>query len=196
LNPDALLFPDSLPAMVDQLASDPTIGVLGPRIELPDGRLERSWGSNPTLREEWRRRREGITAAPAEAVACSPDWVTGGCCLIRRAAWDLVHGFDEGYFLYFEDLDLCRRIRSAGYQVRYWPMVTAFHQRGASAHQLGLDTERHYRAGQLRYYRTYGGFEAQLGLRAYLAAKYLWRYWRFPRDRGLCRAVLRLVIGS
>jgi GT2 family glycosyltransferase len=64
--------------------------------------------------------------------AGTPDWVSGACMLVRRDVLEAIGGLDEGYFLYCEDTDLCYRVRQAGYDIRFEPTATAFHQGGAS----------------------------------------------------------------
>jgi GT2 family glycosyltransferase len=68
----------------------------------------------------------------------SPEWVSGACVLVRRSVLELTGGFDERFFLYCEDLDLCRRIRNSGYDVRFDPRATAVHLGGASAPRATL----------------------------------------------------------
>lgn len=118
------------------------------------------------------------------------DWVTGGCCLIRRETWAAIGGFDTHFFLYFEDLDLCRRARTAGYEVLYLPKAIARHTRGVSAQQLGTRTERHYRTSQLYYYRKYAPWAERLGLRAYLTIKYAAKILRTPRHASTYLGIL------
>lgn len=148
INPDALLEPGSLKAMVAVLDGRPDVGVVGPRIVDADGVLYPSvrtfpnlvdavghaflglvWGGNPFTRRyrmlDWDHDRAGDV-----------DWVSGSCFLVRRAAWDAIGGFDEGYFMYAEDSDLCWRARRAGWTVSYEPSAQAVHVQGVS-------TDRH-----------------------------------------------------
>lgn len=85
------------------------------------------------------------TAATATATATTAgrpagdepavDWVSGACFVVRRSAFESVGGFDEGYFMYVEDLDLCWRLRRAGWEVRYVPAARAVHAQGLSANR-------------------------------------------------------------
>lgn len=72
-------------------------------------------------------------ARPAE-----PDWLSGACLLVRRTALELIGGFDERFFMYSEDVDLCRRLRGAGFGIVYEPSAVARHQGGASAPRASL----------------------------------------------------------
>ena len=152
LNPDARLEPDALEILHAYVKANPRVGLLGPTVRDESGLPEWSWGDDPTVWREAlrsRRVRQGeVPPVPAGRV----DWVTGGCCLVRREAFEAVSGFDPGYFLYFEDLDLCRRIRTAGFEVHLVPEAIAVHARGHSSAQAADRVRRHYRDGQRRYY--------------------------------------------
>lgn len=191
LNPDAELEPGALEGLEGILKAQARVGAVGPSLRQADGLLEWSWGEDPSLRIEWRRRRAHAQLEREPGPARVVDWVTGGCCLVRREAWEAGGGFDERYFLYFEDLDLCRRLRMAGYQVYFEPAARARHQRGASAGRLGVRTERHYRESQLYYYETYAPVWERLGLRAYLWAAYARRPAPDADTRAAYRAIAR-----
>jgi GT2 family glycosyltransferase len=97
--------------------------------------------------------------------------VSGGCVLIRREAWEAVGGFDEGYFLYFEDVDLCRRLRQAGWKVAFEPAALTRHIRGVSARQAESQVKQWYRESQMRYYARHRAPVEQALLRLYLTLK-------------------------
>lgn len=147
-NPDAFLRPGSLKALVSVLESRPEVGIVGPRILDPDGSVYPSVRTFPTLLDSighaflglvWARnpftRRYRMLDYDHER-AGDVDWVSGSCFLARRAAWDAIGGFDEGYFMYAEDSDLCWRAREAGWVVAFEPAAEAVHVQGAS-------TDRH-----------------------------------------------------
>lgn len=148
INPDALLQPGALQAMVAVLEARPDVGIVGPRIVDADGTLYPSvrtfpnlvdsighaflgmvWGGNPFTRRY--RMLDADHDRPADV-----DWVSGSCFLIRRTTWDAIGGFDEGYFMYAEDSDLCWRARQAGWEVAFEPAAGAVHVQGVS-------TDRH-----------------------------------------------------
>jgi N-acetylglucosaminyl-diphospho-decaprenol L-rhamnosyltransferase len=103
----------------------------------------------------WTKRyRKGRPSGPdAEQGTREADWVSGACCLVRREAFESVGGFDEGYFMYVEDLDLCWRLRRAGWRVLYEPSAVAVHQQGLStaAHPYRMLAAHHRSA--LRFAR-------------------------------------------
>jgi len=151
LNPDTTLSGDTalrMAAEAEALGAD----ALGPRILDPEGSTERSYSTRDSLLGDflwmlaWRAGRAARPArAPREAA-----WLTGACLLLGRAAFERAGGFDESYFLYFEDADLCRRLRMRGGRVLYHPGFTAVHRRGASPDTEGA-RERAYRSSQIRF---------------------------------------------
>jgi GT2 family glycosyltransferase len=150
LNPDATIDEESLRALAAVLEDD-RVGLVGPRILEPDGSLAFSQRRFPRLRSTYARalflhrifRRaawtdELVRDREAYERPASPDWVSGACMLVRRSVLEEVGGFDERFFLYCEDKDLCRRIRATGSDVRFEPGATARHHGGASAPRAGL----------------------------------------------------------
>jgi N-acetylglucosaminyl-diphospho-decaprenol L-rhamnosyltransferase len=151
LNPDAVIEEPSIRALVRVLEADSSVGAVGPQIRRPDGSFEYSIRRFPRLRSTYSQalflhRLFPLAAWTDELVRdedaymrpCAPDWVTGACILVRREALERLGGLDEGFFLYCEDIDLCRRIRTAGWSVRYAPDAVAVHVGGASAPRPGL----------------------------------------------------------
>jgi len=151
LNPDARIDASSLDRMVEVAASAPQIGAVAPRITEPDGTLDYSQRRFPRLRSTYAQAlflhrlfpqakwADELERNPAEYERPgSPEWASGACLLVRREALERLGGLDEGFFLYCEDLDLCKRLRDAGYDIRYEPMATVVHQGGASAPRSAL----------------------------------------------------------
>ena len=156
-NPDVVLEPGALKAMVEAIEVDPRRGIVGPRIEDSDGELYPSARTFPDLadavghaflgmvapRNPFTRRYRMLDwdhADPAEV-----DWVSGSCFLVRRAVWEAIGGFDERYFMYAEDVDLCWRARRAGWSVVYEPAARVIHVQGASTdrHPYWMILEHH-----------------------------------------------------
>jgi GT2 family glycosyltransferase len=151
LNPDARIHRASLELLVRTLESDASIGATAPRILGPDGELHHSLRRDARLRSTYARAvflhrllprahwvDEVIRDPAAYERAHDAEWVSGACVLVRRSALDAVGGFDERFFLYREDMDLCRRLRAAGFRIRYEPAATARHVGGASAPRTAL----------------------------------------------------------
>lgn len=122
LNPDAVAAPDCVDRLLK--ATDERTGVVGAQLLLPDGRANA--GDNPvhltgiTWAGRWG---EPAEAGPPRRVAS----VSGGAMLLRRRAYDVIGGMNEAYFLYHEDVELCWRMRLAGWDVVFQPTALATH---------------------------------------------------------------------
>lgn len=180
LNSDAELTPGALATLSGLLDARSDVGVVGPRTLNPDGSIQLSFGPDLTPLSEWRQRslvlglraRRSGALREAERRASrehEPDWVSGSCFLARRAALEAVGGFDEGFFLYEEDADLCRRLRGAGWRVLYTPAAEVRHALGQSMARDPARVRLEYRRSHLRYYRKHNGRLFTALLRAYLA---------------------------
>ncbi len=129
-------------ALVAALDADDRLGAVGPRIDRLDGSRYPSARAFPSLvdaaghgfvglvttQNRWSRRYLRTDAEEAGPV----DWVSGACLAVRRRAWDAVGGFDEAFFMFLEDVDLCRRLHAAGWGVAYEPEGRVVHVEGAS----------------------------------------------------------------
>ena len=168
LNPDARIDAVSLRTLIRVIDETPEAGAVAPRIVNDDGSLDHSQRRFPRLRSTYARalflHRVFRTAAwtdelvrdeEASALRGSPEWVSGACVLVRREALAELNGLDEGFFMYSEDVDLCRRLRSAGYGVVFEPAAVVEHVGGASAPRAGLLPA--LAASRVRYARKHHG---------------------------------------
>ena len=173
LNPDARIDPTSLETLVRVLEDDQTVGAVAPRIVNEDGTLDYSQRRFPRLRSTYARALflhrlfpaatwtdELVRDEDAYARRGSPDWVSGACILLRREALALLDGLDEGFFMYGEDIDLCRRLRVAGYGLQFEPSAVVEHEGGASAPRAELLPV--LAASRLRYAAKHRGTPAAL----------------------------------
>lgn len=145
LNPDTLVEPGTAKALVAALEANRDVAIVGPRVETVDGETYPSARCFPDLavaaghaflgfvapRNRFTRRYRMLDAdrtAPGEV-----DWVSGTCMMVLRKAFLAVGGFDERYFMYVEDVDLCWRVRQAGWRVAYEPQGRVVHTIGASS---------------------------------------------------------------
>jgi N-acetylglucosaminyl-diphospho-decaprenol L-rhamnosyltransferase len=164
LNPDAELGVGSLEALVAQAEADPRSAIVAPRVLDADGGVQRgSFGSFPTLAgtlalhvgRALDRASGGRGVARSERAADgSPDWVTGACMLVRRAAIADAGPMDEGFFLYFEDVEWCHRMRDHGWTVVIEPAASCVHHLGKSGAGPAAASDA-YRASFYRYCGLY-----------------------------------------
>lgn len=134
LNPDVTLPPGFLDEALRLLGElDPRAGIVGFQLHNSDGSPQLSTGPFPTLIGTLARlalprgRRKYQEVSPAER--CEVPWVTGCCLLVRKECLQQLGGFDGKFFLYYEDVDLCRRARAAGWSVWHEPRLCASHHR-------------------------------------------------------------------
>lgn len=136
INPDNILEPTGLEHMVSAMEQDPTIGILAPKLLHEDGTVRDSYRTFPSvmdllikrtiLRHVFPQRMRRYLQWDRDPVAVRDvDWVVGACLLIRRSLLKHIGSFDPRFFLFFEDIDLCRRSWGAGQRVVYFPEVTA-----------------------------------------------------------------------
>jgi GT2 family glycosyltransferase len=168
LNPDARIDPTSLERLVAVLEADSGVGLAAPKILDEDGHLDYSQRRFPRLRSTYAQafflHRVAPEASWADELirdpaayerARSADWVSGACMLLRRTELEALGGFDEGYFLYCEDIDLCKRVRDLGLEIRFEPSATVVHEGGASMPRAALYPV--LAASRLRYARRHRG---------------------------------------
>jgi N-acetylglucosaminyl-diphospho-decaprenol L-rhamnosyltransferase len=182
LNPDTQLRKDVLPRLLEVMSSDPQIGVLGCRLELADGTFDHASKRtfpNPSdaakyfLQKATRRPSTSSYLAPGvvERGIGEVDAVNGAFMLIRQKAIDQVGLLDEGYWMYAEDLDWCRRFKLANWKVCYDGTVTVIHLKGASSGKYrSLKVNWHFHYSMARFYRKFdGGSNIVLDIAVYLA---------------------------
>ncbi len=163
-NADVRFQPGSIATLVTALDADPGVAIVGPRVRYPDGGHQASARRSPSLGTAvmhaaigWlapanpatRRYHALDLTGPGAREACDVDWVSGCAFAIRRSDLDAVGGFDPGYRLFVEDVDLCDRLRRRGRRIRFEPGAVVEHRVGAStairplrariAHARGLD---------------------------------------------------------
>jgi N-acetylglucosaminyl-diphospho-decaprenol L-rhamnosyltransferase len=164
LNPDIVPEPDSLVLMLKALADRPDVGVLGPRLVNPDGSTYPSCRVVPELgvavghaifglfSDNNRFTRAYKLMDVDHTSELEVEWVSGAAMLVRREAFEQVRGFDEGFFMYVEDLDLCARMREAGWKSLYFPGPTMLHHVAGSSRRYPYKMIRHHHFSLIRYF--------------------------------------------
>ena len=161
LNPDTELPPETLPALEQRLAADPSLGAVGPAIVNPDGSPQAyAFGSDPSLGYLLRRGANRLLRHRplhdwGDPRDLSPDWLTGACLLARAEVFARDSLFlDETFFLYFEDNDWCLRLRRHGWGLRRIASVRCIHAGGVSL-RANPAAAAAYRDSLRRFYRLH-----------------------------------------
>lgn len=181
LNNDTYLVEDTPSRLASVLQEDATVGICGPKLLNRDGTFQLSFGLDPSIVNEWIVRRMHRRIKKRDAAYASElemryenkhvDWLTGASLMVRREAFEAVGGFDEAFFMYFEDADLCRRIRERGFAIRYLPSTSLIHLVGQSSERALSRTSGEYRKSQIHYYRKHLSVFSAGMLRLYLLCR-------------------------
>ncbi len=184
LNPDTEIQGDALTVMVRYLEEHPKVGIAGPLLLNPDGSIQSSRRRFPSV---WTGIFESTWLQPlapkslldnyyAEDLpddqVSEVDWLVGACLMARREILQEVGSLDEAYFMYSEELDWCRRVKEAGWQIIYLPEAEVIHHVGKSSEQAVTERHINYQKAKLRYFRKFHGRRASGVLRIILLANY------------------------
>jgi GT2 family glycosyltransferase len=166
LNPDTIVLPGALTTLMAFMDEKPKAGMAGSRVLNPDGTLQTSAYPAPTLfRELWRLFH--LDALWPRGVYDMDDWPTdvnrkvdvllGACILCRRQALDQIGLMDEKYFMYSEEVDLCYRVRQAGWAIYWVPAAKIIHYGGQSTAQVAGEMFLRLYQGKLIYFKKHYG---------------------------------------
>jgi GT2 family glycosyltransferase len=172
LNPDCRLKPDAGPILLNEIGKHPKCGVVGPKVLDPSGTVQESARGDPDVMTGLFGRtsllsrlfpgfsvtRRNLASAELSKMGDAShrvDWVSGACMLARREALSRISGFDERYFLYWEDADLCRRLRNAGWETRYVAGAIAVHDVGLSSRSVESLANREFHRSAYTYFATH-----------------------------------------
>lgn len=179
LNTDTILIENTPQILSDYLHQNQDVGVVSCRITFEDGSYQLSCGKLPniiiefidkfryTLDRKWHSIFSSLYDRQYSSVK-KVGWVTGACLMIRRDIFEKLGGFDESFFMYFEDKDLCKRVHDAGFKVIYYPKTSLIHLLGGSSQSVKKSVNTYYRDSQLYYYQKHlGQFQTEI-LKLYL----------------------------
>lgn len=191
-NSDLTLRPGAIERLHEVIRVDDRIGIVGPLIRNDDGTVYPSarrlpsfrdgighalfadrWPGNPWTRR-YRQEELGLATEPTPT-----GWLSGACVLVRRSAFDAIGGFDEGFFMYFEDVDLGKRMLEAGFSSVYVPDAEVVHIGGSSTSQ---HSERMLRAHHESAYRYLAKKYPQWYMRPALGVAHLGLRWRLRSE--------------
>lgn len=169
LNPDTVVGDESLDRCVAFLDTHRDVGIVGPRVNNPDGTLQRACRRSlptPTVslfrlgglgrlfpRHPAARAYNLEDSDPARTM--DVDAVSGSFLMVRREALEATGGMDERYFLYGEDLDFCVSVMRAGYRVVYYPEAVVVHEKGTSSRQARLLANREFHRSMALFHRKH-----------------------------------------
>lgn len=177
LNPDTEVFPGAIEGLLKYLEAHPRTGAVGPALLNPDGTLQASAYPAPTLgRELWRLlhldRLRRISSYPLlmwrGEDSQQVDVIQGACLMTRREVLTQVGMLDEGFFMYTEEVDLCLRIRQAGWNIVWLPSLEVVHHGGQSTRQVPSDMFLQLYRSKIRYFRKHQGASGALRYKAVL----------------------------
>ena len=170
-NPDTLATPDTLARLLEAARRAPRAGALGPRVLDPDGSVYPSARALPSIRtgighallsgvwpsNPWTRRYQQRDVSASETAA-EVGWLSGAFLLLRREAFEEIGGFDDDFFMYFEDVDLGRRLAEAGWSNLFVPDAVVTHVGGEStARAADAMVTAHHRSAHLYIAKTHPG---------------------------------------
>lgn len=195
LNSDCEVRPGAVAALAAILEARPDVAIVGPRTVGTDGAPQVSFGPSLTPLAEWRQGRlvRGVKAGDAGALRRAraradheqePDWVSASCFLARRAVLEAIGGFDESFFLYEEDVDLCLRARRAGGRILYTPQAEVVHHLGRSMDRAPALARLEYHRSHLRFYAKHNSAAERVALRAWMAGRAAWGWLRAAPGAG------------
>jgi N-acetylglucosaminyl-diphospho-decaprenol L-rhamnosyltransferase len=193
-NADVWFEPGCLSRLARELEEAPHLAAVGPAVHYPDGELQASARQVPDVptaighailgriapTNRWTRRYRELDRAASEPR--DVDWLSGCALALRRDAFDAVGGFDPGYHLYVEDIDLGVRLRAAGWHLRFQPAASVEHRVGASTSSSRWRALTSHARGLDRFlFRSRHGLVANLlrpalwlGLTAWVVVTWLW----------------------
>jgi N-acetylglucosaminyl-diphospho-decaprenol L-rhamnosyltransferase len=188
LNPDTEVIDDALPQILTYLKTNPDVGIVGPHTLNSDGTTQSTRRRFPTMmtaffESTWLQRFAPKSLLDAYYYRDKPDvdstydvdWVQGSAMMLRRAVYEQIGGMDEGYVMYSEELDWCKRAKDAGWRVVFVGAARIVHHGGKSTEQVVARSHILFQQSKLRYFRKYHGALASTVLRAFLLLNYIWQ---------------------
>jgi N-acetylglucosaminyl-diphospho-decaprenol L-rhamnosyltransferase len=168
LNTDTILIENTPKILLNYLKENEDIGAVSSRITFRDGSYQLSCGKLPNLAIELLDKiRYGLDQKwhhifgnlynKQHSIVQEIGWVTGACLMMRRDVFEQLGGFDESFFMYFEDKDICKRVHEAGWKVVYYPKTSLIHLLGGSSSSVQKSVNTYYRNSQLYYYQKHLG---------------------------------------
>ncbi len=169
---------------IDREFSEKEFGAIGLKLINPDGSFQPScYLENKFLNEFKNKKLEMIFKGDDEEEKSriekeflntdKVDWVSGAAMIIRRKVFESIGGFDERYFLFYEDADICKRLSEKGYEIYYYPKAEVMHLKGENVNKNFYDVTYYFsKKSQILYYKTHNNFIQRILIRVYLVCKF------------------------
>lgn len=209
LNSDTLLRNNAVGMFTDFMShpDNATVACCGGQLVNPDGSVQASYGNFPSLPQvlfdqfelrrvmrRWYQRRLAVAVDLPPAPGKGVPYISGADLFVRRSALDTVGLFDERFFLYFEETDLCWRFYRAGYRCELVPQAAITHLFGGSSRGFSLQRMRHFKRSELLFFEKNRGKMTRLFVKVAYIKGYALR-WLLTRN-SYYRDLLRIVIES
>ena len=203
LNTDTILTSNILPYLMELMSANSAVGVIGPKLLFPNKSFQISFSHEIGIKGEFKTRKLYKDAENKSKLNVieqdfqdvkEVDIVVGAAFFIRANLFNLLDGFDEKFFMYFEESDLCQRVRNKGYKILYTPHISLIHIRGYSINKTSNKMAVEYRRSQIYYYHKHRPTWEILTLRIYLLFKFLYEYIKTFNPYSL--EVVKLVFRS
>ncbi|MBD2411632.1 glycosyltransferase [Nostoc calcicola FACHB-389] len=200
LNTDTILTSNILPHLIELMSANLDVGVIGTKLLFPDGSFQVSFSPKIGIKGEMEAKKIHDNAQNKNKLKIieqnfkeikEVDIVVGAALFIRADLFNLLGGFDEKFFMYFEESDLCQRVRNAGYKIVYTPHVSLIHIRGHSVKKISNKMAVEYRRSQIYYYYKHLPMWEILILKIYLLLKFLYEYLKTSNPYNL--EIIKLV---
>ncbi|MEO8609770.1 MAG: glycosyltransferase family 2 protein [Chloroflexota bacterium] len=187
LNPDTEIIGDALATMVTYLDEHPDVGVVGPHTLNTDRTTQSTKRRFPTMatgffESTWlqdyapKSLMDWYFAADVDDQSIGDvDWVQGSALMARHSVYEQIGGLDEGFFMFSEELDWCKRTKDAGWRVVYVGTAQIIHHGGKSTDQIASRKHIYFHQSKLRYFRKNYGWVAAQSLRIFLLLNYVWQ---------------------
>jgi GT2 family glycosyltransferase len=193
LNSDTEVRPGALDRLVDFLRENPAYGAAAPRLSDPDGSVQHACQRFPTLMTAlcfdswWGSFWPGTRFVDRYLMrdfdhlsSRDVDQPPGACCMLRKAEWQQLGGFDERLALFYNDVDLCRRLEANGRRIRYLADAEVLHHRGASTKNFAKMLVVWHQNRLAYYHKHYGGL-GRLWLRVCVRLRIWEEWWKIGR---------------
>jgi GT2 family glycosyltransferase len=187
LNPDTVVKEDIFKNIFNHFGRK-KFGAVGFKLYYPDGTFQNSFGLDNNLKNEKINKEceNKFNARDLDFIKKTEEeyknikevnWVSGAAMMVRKSAYKEIGGFDEKFFLYYEDADLCRRFRESGYPNYFYPFSNIIHYKGENTGDDFIGSSYyHSKKSQLLYYKKHNSCFQNISIRFYLFIKFLFKY--------------------